>query len=85
MSSIIEDIFVSTLEEDLPDIIQENKKDEEYEIYTNLCKTLNEEYKKLFIRFVELYGARIVREEKLMFQRGFKKGLLIAFEAFNLN
>ena len=80
MQSVIEQIFIKTLEE-LDGRPIKNKNDEEYETYEKLCSTLDEKQSSIFDKFLELYGERKCKHTEELYRLGFKTGFMIAIEA----
>lgn len=57
----------------------------ETELYDKLRPQLTAEQQKLFDEFVDLYGERCGMDEQHYFIRGFKFGLRLAVESFDLS
>jgi hypothetical protein len=55
--------------------------DEEWEIYAFLYENLPEEYKKTFLKYIELRGARQNEDIKSAYEQGFKTAIRLLTEA----
>lgn len=85
MQSIIEKLFIATLEE-LDRCRMKNKEpDEEDRAYEKLCAMLDEGQKENLNSFLELYSQRKCKEAEELFFSGFKTGILLILEAFYPN
>ena len=60
----------------------EEKYQQENEIYDKLERSLTEEQRELFEKFFELYHERVYFEDERTFRYAFQHGVLLAFELF---
>lgn len=58
--------------------------DQEWNIYEFLYKHLPDEYKKIFVDYVNLRGARDNEEKQTVYKNGFKNGMRFMIETLAL-
>lgn len=83
MQSIIEQIFLQTLESGEEKFQRQQITDKEFSAYEAIREHLSDEDKKLFDNFEEASSARYCESEQEMYFFGFRMGARMAFEIMN--